>query len=192
MPFFRLHIDSRSRMPGGSAAQANFALNDAIANTTSIRLKDFVFANTLYNIRKGYNDRLVTSDGDVILQPGYYTPQLLVTALNSSLGENFVSYENNFLIWNTGSTVLLSSESNMKYVLGLTKSDMVGVFSTSLFLAAPMYISLICPELQSTYNLYTGTTSKQKQQEPFSTIYISSSFGQMQTYEPKTLRERNV
>lgn len=192
MPVYRLHIDSRFRDIHTTSSQSSFLLSQTMSGVKSVRVKHVQVANNIFNIRQGFNDQLVVSlDGGVsyatytFLTSGFYTAVQMVVKLNAFwqglVGADCVTLDGFSLTWTLAPNVTINElESSARHVLGLN-----GTAHTTVFLASPMSISFICPQLQSTFNVYTSDHLLARLQ-PFVVVPLTNGHGTMEYWEPQT------
>lgn len=199
MTSYRIHVDSRMRDPFTLVSAPTFTLNKSIAQVRGIRVKWCSFSNTVYNIRMGQNDRISISNNygvnyaeQTYISPGHYTNVQYIAAVNTYLmsvsggSSDIVTLNeaNNKLTWSLPSGMYISGlNSTARNILGFSDNNLAGTFETQLFLAAPMSLSFVCPQLQSTYNVFPSD-SLMSRIEPFITVPIINGFGQMNYFEP--------
>jgi hypothetical protein len=183
MSSFRIHIDSRSRDNYTNISSPTlFSLSKSICNTRGVRVKWVQFSNTVHNIRFGQNDTLLISTDNGVsfsaltyIQSGFYSNTEYVSVVNTYLQtlSGVVSTcvtlneTTNALSWTLPTGMYIDGlNSNSKNILGLADVNLAGTFTSKLFLASPMSISFVCPQLQSTYNVFSSD-SLMSRIEPF-------------------------
>jgi hypothetical protein len=185
-----VYIDSRSRS-NGTPANATFLLNRTLHDVSSVQVRSFMFANTIFNIDE-FNNQLILSDGQnnqfiFTLTTGFYTPQNFVAELNAILGPR-VSLRNDKLVWSLVNGLSLT---------GGTISDVIGRyqrlsgnFETQLTLSSPAAIAVRCKQIQSSTEHITthknpiGTT-------PLLISNLVRGYGNLEVYEPQTMYVEN-
>ena len=197
MPNYNLHIDSRNRLAGSSISAPRFNLSDSIVNVKRIAVKNVQFAHTIYNIRAGYNNELKTSGGIVTLSEQFYTPTTFVTALDAALATVFgagtyVTFDSstNSLIWTLGTNVI-DVTSNMSNVLGLASST-TGNFTTTLFLAAPLNVSFVSPQLSVHKSNFFTISSPMQTFNPLVTVPVTGGYLSLVYYDPPRGKVLNI
>ena len=172
---FVICCDSRSREPGSTVYMPTFQLTKPLAQISHARVKCVQFANTLFNVDENHN--VFVSDVTVVVPPGFYSPQALIDLIP---GATYVA-ETNKIQWNVTASIDLQ-QTSLRETLGLT-STTTGVFETQLFLASPMNVDFICPQLQSSYYTYSGRVRSENTQ-PLIQVPVLSGFSQMVVYNP--------
>jgi hypothetical protein len=197
---FRILLDSRNRNDHTTVAAPSFSLTKTITNVRSVRVKNIMLSNSIYNVRDGMNDSLrISIDGGTsystvaYAQPGFYTAIDYITNLNTFLktvsGSSsdcvILNSSNNQLIWSLPIGVVIDGlYSKSKHILGLADIMVYEAFTSSLFLAVPMSVSFVCGTLQSTQIVFAG---KPLPGMPFVTMPLKSGFMEMDSYEPSSL-----
>jgi hypothetical protein len=122
-------INSRNRQPDNATSYGDIIVNfggETIKATQKVRLKNFTFPNTLYNVFEGTNS--FTLNGSVVsLPPGTYSAQALISMLNT-LGSTLspsVTFAYNFLTFCLNATCsgpisLIIPDMTIARTLGLT------------------------------------------------------------------------
>jgi hypothetical protein len=197
---FRILLDSRNRDAHTTVAAPSFSLTKTISGVRSVRVKNIIVSNSIYNIREGMNDSLrVSVDGGesfntlTYIAAGFYTASEYITNLNvflqgvsgSSVDCISLNTSNNKLTWSMPSLIVIDGlNSRAKHVLGLADVMLNETFASALFLATPMSISFVCGALQSTHIVFAG---EQLPASPFVTMPLKSGFMAMEVYEPPSL-----
>ena len=197
MPIYRVHIDSRSRDPHTLVSQPSFSLSKTISGVREVRVKHVQLANSIYNIRQGYNDTIqVSNDAGVTfvnhtyIMAGFYDVDTLLSALNVYL-QNIMDSDDEMVRFDTTTNRiewLLQADmviGGPNSVLGIEDDGVVSGDMTTLFLSGPMDVSFVCPQLQSTYNVFTSDHVMGRCQ-PFLTMPITNGFGTMEYFHPST------
>jgi hypothetical protein len=97
---------------------------------------------------------------------------------------------NNTLQWDVGDGVVDVSNSSLRETLGLQQGlTYTSTFTTRLFLAAPMNIDFISPQLQTSYYSYSGRAERESNVQPLISVPVLSGYGQMSVYLPSTLTQ---
>ena len=201
MSSFRIHLDSRSRENYTSISQSTFSLSKSICDVKGVRVKHVQIANTIFNIRLGLNDQITLSvdngvsyTNQTYITPGFYTNSEYTSLLNTYLqGAMSVSTTcvalnstNNTLSWTLPTGLYIDGlNSTSRHVLGLGDVNSTGSFTTKLFLGSPMSVSFVCPQLQSTYNVF-ASDSMASRIEPFLSVPLKSGYGLIEYFEPTT------
>jgi hypothetical protein len=197
MPTYRLHLDSRARDAFSEPSEPCFSLSKTICNVKTVTVKNAQLANTIYNIRENYNDKISLSIDNgssyathTYMQQGFYGASAYVTGLDTFLsaitGSSCVSLNaaTNQLTWTLPANVSIDGlGSSTSHVLGIDDRVLSGSNTSTLFLAGPMSISFVCPQLQATYNVFTNA-HKMNITHPFLTVPIVNGFGNMEVYSP--------
>jgi hypothetical protein len=201
MPSYRLHLDSRSRDTHTLTYAPTFSLTRTICNVKQVRVKHVQIANTIHNIRADFNDQIsisvdagVTFETYTYLTPGFYSGVRLVASLNTFLqglsglsGVVTLDAANSKLNWSLPDNVLVDGRaSTTRDILGLNDEVYDGTYETLLFLAAPMSISFVCPQLQSTYNVFSSQ-HRMARIEPFLTLPLVSGYNTMEYFAPRQM-----
>ena len=185
---FRLLIDSRSRNTNTTASNASFSLTKSICDVRSVSVKNVQFTNTLFNVRAGANTLTITGFPTATLEPSFYSPTQLVDAINAQItAAGSISYDatTNQVQFSLSSPIDIA-ESGLRDTLGLqVGQNQLPGFKTTLFLAAPLNVSFICPQLQSTYNVFTNRDRTTTQ--PFVTVPVTRGYLDMVYYAPSQL-----
>ena len=187
---FVIMLDSRSRQTGTTIHNPTFNLTKPLSNVNTIRVKYVQFANTLFNIKDGQNVLGLVGLDQGIVPPAFYTPSELVTLINSfGIGISLAyAQSSNSLIWDIGDGFLDVPNSSLRDTLGLQmgQTSYTGTFTTGLFLAAPMNVDFISPQLQTSYYSYSGR-ERATNTQPVITAPVLSGYGTMCVYQPSTL-----
>jgi hypothetical protein len=147
------------------------------------------FANTLFNVRDGQNVLGLIGLDKGIVPPAFYTPSELVALINSfGIGISITYVQaSNSLQWDVGDGVVDMTNSSLRETLGLqTGQTYTKIFTTGLFLAAPMNVDFISPQLQTSYYSYSGR-ERATNTQPLITVPVNSGYGAMCVYQPSTL-----
>ena len=189
---FRVLIDSRTRLPGTTHANAIFSLSRAISNVSQVRCRNFVFTNSLFNVAEG-NDTLVLSSGTFTATHAFWSPADLVTAINgAAIGCTLtLNLTTNVISWACGANTINVDDTTLKEALGLQENQTyTGNFDTQLFLASPINVDVICPQLQSGRVVYSS--NQRREDTPIISVPVTAGFGAMVLYEPASLPSWHV
>jgi hypothetical protein len=153
-------------------------------------MKYVQFANTLFNVRDGQNVLGLVGLDQGIVPPAFYTPSELVALINSfGIGISLTYVQaSNSLVWDVGTGVVDTINSSLCDTLGLQtgQTSYTGTFTTGLFLAAPMNVDFISPQLQTSYYSYSDR-ERATNTQPLITVPVLSGYGSMCVYQPSTL-----
>ena len=192
MPVYRLHIDSRFRDVHTTSSQPSFFLSNTMTNIKSMCVKHVQVANSIYNIRSGFNDQLVVSvDGGAsfatytFISSGFYSATQMVTKLQAFwqglIGADGVTLSGFSLSWSLPANVEIDElTSSARHMLGLN-----GTTHTTVFLASPISVAFVSAQLQSTSNVFTSDHLMSRL-HPFVTVPLVGGFGTMEYWEPHT------
>jgi hypothetical protein len=200
---YRVHLDSRDRVIGSTIYQPSFHLSKTLHHVISYEVKTTSFANTLDNVRQLSNSIVFSTDQGQTwrtetLEHGFYTPEEIVTWLNSGIftASNSVNnlqvvtfnVDTNTVDWGLSEMLNMSlwidcSKTSMIHVLGLPNVGIIKEnFKSSMFLASPMHIGFFCKEIHSTTNIHAGTHQnilKTNRQQPFHISPILAGHNEM-------------
>ena len=168
---YRVHLDSRDRVVGSTIYQPQFHLSKTLHHVISYEVKTVSFANTLDNVRQLANTIVFSTDNgqtwrNVTLTHGFYTPEDIVSWLNSGIFNTNGSQVVNF---NTNTNTVTWGLTNMSLWIDCGKSSMIHVlglpnvgilkedFVSSMFLASPMHIGFFCKQIHNKTNIHAGT-----------------------------------
>ena len=191
-------LDSRSRQPGTTISNPTFQLTHPLGNVSSCRVRCVQFANVLHNIDSTHNVVGLVGKNKGVVPPGFYTPNTLVDSINSfGIGIGIsVTYTpaSNALHWDVGDGVIDTQNSSMRETLGLNVGQVyTGSFTTTLFMASPMNIDFVSPQLQTSNYSYSGRdTRRDTNRQPLVSVPVLNGHGQMSVYMPTTLHDVHI
>jgi hypothetical protein len=140
------------------------------------------FGNTLYNIKQGKNVLSMLSGSSVVLSPGFYRADELITKLRLIVDVVFDS-TTGLLTWNIQGDSINFVHTTLQEILGLSQVS-TGQFVTRLFLASPMNVDFISPQLNDSSGAVVYGYRSTDNYQPFCTVPVTSGFGIMNVYLP--------
>jgi hypothetical protein len=126
------------------------------------------------------------SGASVVLKPGFYRADELITKLRQIVDVTYDS-TTGLLTWNIQNGAIFFSLTTLQQILGLNGQVSTGQFVTRLFLASPMNVDFVSPQLMdSSGSVVYGYRSSDNYQ-PFVTVPITSGYGVMNVYVPTNM-----
>lgn len=161
-------------------------------------MKNVSWAHTVSNVRSE-NNVLFTNAGTVTVDQGFWTPQELVDELNTQLQTLFGTANtyavfdptNHTIAWQLGAGEQIYAShatSTMRDTIGLGHNTFTGptTFTSRVFLADPVSVSFVSPQLQpGDLHIQSGPRNF----HPFLTAPVTGGYLDMCHYEPPVHQE---
>jgi hypothetical protein len=141
------------------------------------------FGNTLYNISEGENVLHMQSGSSVVLQPGFYRADELITKLRLIVNVTYDS-TTGLLTWNIQNDTINFTLTTLQEILGLNGQVSTGLFVTRLFLASPMNVDFVSPQLMDSSGAVVYGYRSSDNYQPFCVVPITSGYNVMNVYLP--------
>jgi hypothetical protein len=182
---YTLCLDTRTRSEG-EIWNPTFQLSKPISRIKSARIRCVQFGNTLYNIKQGENVLSMLSGSSVVLPPGFYRADELITKLRLVVDVTYDS-TTGLLTWNIQVGSINFVHTTLQEILGLNGQVSTGQFVTRLFLASPMNVDFVSPQLMNSSGAVVYGYRSSDNYQPFVTVPIASGYGVMNVYLPMNM-----
>ena len=179
---YTLCLDTRTRVEG-EMWNPTFQLSKPISRIKSVRIRCVQFGNTLYNISEGENVLHMQSGSSVVLQPGFYRADELITKLRLIVNVTYDS-TTGLLTWNIQNDTINFTLTTLQEILGLNGQVSTGLFVTRLFLASPMNVDFVSPQLMDSSGAVVYGYRSSDNYQPFCVVPITSGYNVMNVYLP--------